>query len=189
MVPDPGWGLSAEGLDRERERIQEALFVLADGDIGTSGAPIVADESARPWVIASGVYDLDGPETHLLRGPFTTRFRGNLDDGGLRRTLDLRTGVMAEVATTDEGPIKVVRFSSLARPGTIVERVVAPAGLEPVLPLSPPADGGAVDEGTLGLVQWIASRGDHRWHHRSRSCRTARRPFRRRVRAFRRVHR
>ena len=155
VVPDPGWGLSVEGFDRERERVQEALFVLADGDIGTSGAPIVAHESARPWVIASGVYDLDGPETHPLCGPFTARFRGNLDDGGLRRTLDLRTGVVAEVAATDEGPIKVVRFSSLARPGTMVERVVAPAGLEPVLPLSPPSDGGAVDEGTVGPVQWI----------------------------------
>ena len=106
-------------------------------------------------MIASGVYDLDGPGTCLLRGPFTTRFRGKLGNGGLRRTLDLRAGVVAEIAATDEGSIETVRFSSLARPGTLVERVVAPAGLEPESHLSPPDDGGAVDEETMGPAQWM----------------------------------
>jgi trehalose/maltose hydrolase-like predicted phosphorylase len=106
-------------------------------------------------VIASGVYHLDGPETHLLPGPFPSRFRGSFADGGLVRTLDLRTGVLAEGAATDMGPIELVRFSSLARPGMLVERIVAPAGLEPVLPLSPPDDGGTLEEGMAGPVQWM----------------------------------
>ena len=144
-----------DGLDPERERVHEALFVLADGDIGVSGSPTVTDRSSRPWVIAAGVYDGDGPETHLLSGPTPARLEGALDRSAFRRILDFRSGLVAEVAPTDRGLIETVRFSSMCRPGTIVERITSDAALDPGPPLSPPEDGSVLDDGWSGPVQWM----------------------------------
>jgi trehalose/maltose hydrolase-like predicted phosphorylase len=106
-------------------------------------------------VIASGVYDLDGPETHPLGGPVPSRFDGTLDPSRYRRTLDLRSGVVTEQAATPDGRVDAVRFSSLARPGTFVERVLAPAERDPPAPLSPPPDARGQSEGSLGPAQWM----------------------------------
>jgi trehalose/maltose hydrolase-like predicted phosphorylase len=154
VAPEPGWGLHLDGVEGERERVDESLVVLADGEVGTSGAPVVADESARPWTIVAGVYELDGPETHLLEGPVPSRIGGRLERAGFRRTLDLHSGTLGEVAPTDEGRITAVRFSSLARPGTVVERIACPSALDPIDPLRPP-EGGLLDEGSHGGVAWM----------------------------------
>ena len=129
--------------------------MLADGDIGVSGSPTVTDRSSRPWVIAAGVYDGDGPETHLLSGPTPARLEGALDRSAFRRILDFRSGLVAEVAPTDRGLIETVRFSSMCRPGTIVERITSDAALDPGPPLSPPEDGSVLDDGWSGPVQWM----------------------------------
>ena len=74
--------------------------------------PTVTDRNSRPWVIAAGVYDGDGPDLHLLSGPTPTQLRV-LRPRRLRRILDFRSGLVAEVAPTARGPIETVRFSSM----------------------------------------------------------------------------
>ena len=64
-----GWSLVMEGLDVEKERVHEAILALADGQVGTSGAPLAGDPSRHPWVVAAGIYDGSDSATHLLTGP------------------------------------------------------------------------------------------------------------------------
>ena len=64
-----GWSLVVEGFDADHERVDEALVCLADGHIGTSGSSLAPAPGRHPWVIAAGVYDGEGPESHLLGGP------------------------------------------------------------------------------------------------------------------------
>ncbi|HMK62259.1 MAG TPA: hypothetical protein VK386_01460, partial [Acidimicrobiales bacterium] len=94
----PGWSLVVEGFDIEHQRVHEALLTLADGRLGASGAPLARHPSRHPWVIAAGVYDGEGPGTHLLTGPVAFEL-GELHFGWpLLRVLDLRTGVLHERA-------------------------------------------------------------------------------------------
>ena len=69
--------LALEGRNDERERVREALVTLADGQIGAN-APLL-ENCARPWMVATGVYDGDGPETHLLTGPVLTPLPADVD--------------------------------------------------------------------------------------------------------------
>ncbi len=64
-----GWSLVVSGFDPKHERVHEALLTLADGHTGTSGAPLGPNPGRYPWVVAAGVYDGNGPDTHLLTGP------------------------------------------------------------------------------------------------------------------------
>ena len=120
---DPEWTLSIEGFDPALERAHEALLTLADGGIGTSGAPLTAHRAESPRVLAAGVYDGEGSESHLLEGPRWAHVPGELDPAQpLERALDLRAGLLFEESFAGASPLRAVRFSSAARPGTVVLR-------------------------------------------------------------------
>ena len=154
-VPDldvtPGWNLSFRGITHERERTVEALLTLADGTIGTSGAPLFAHASATPTVVASGVYRGTSSDADLLDLPCWERLHiEGPADAHLARVLDLRTGVLAE-RTHDGRGLSSVRFSSLARPGTAVLRVTGGSvGIPADQPLLAPADDIVTIEHTEG---------------------------------------
>ena len=155
IAPAPGWGLVLDGHDPEGERVRATLVTLADGRVGVGGAPIVHDPSSRPWSMMAGVYDRDGPETHLLIGPVATSLPWQQDPGGgLTRTLDLRGGVLHERVETEVGPVSSVRFVSMCRPGTVVLRARCPVDPEGA-PLVPPDDA-SVERGGADGVDWMA---------------------------------
>ena len=72
-VPDvhlgAGWCLTFDAIDHERERAVETLLTLADGTIGTSGAPLLTHPSTTPGVVVAGVYRGEGPPADLLEAP------------------------------------------------------------------------------------------------------------------------
>ena len=128
-LPVPGdstWTITLNGeLDPRLERGTEALLAVADGRVGTNGAPVLAHPSAQPRVLVAGVFDGEGPDTHLLEGPIWFRLPGDFPASGmLRRTLELRTGLLHESIDTSDRTVRSVRFSSLAVPGTVVLRAV-----------------------------------------------------------------
>jgi trehalose/maltose hydrolase-like predicted phosphorylase len=125
---DPEWTIEVDGFDAERERAHEAVLTLADGRIGTSGAPLLAHPSARPRVFVGNTYDGDGSASRLLEGPVWSRLGGDLQSaGGLCRVLDLRTGTLHETVDLQDGrSVRAVRISSLARPGTVALRAEGP---------------------------------------------------------------
>ena len=167
--PVPGWSLVIDGFDVEAVRVRSTLLALVDGRLGTSGAPLADHPSARRWVLAMGVYQGDGPETHLLSAPVAFGLPYELGpDARLRRVLDLRTGVLHEELSASEGTLPKVprarssmpssfssiRFSSLVRPGTAVLRSSGPHPRATTL-LLPPADDAVLDEGSEGSVRWM----------------------------------
>ena len=118
---DPDWTLTVEGLDPRLERVHESLLTLADGRLGTRGAPLFDHPSAAPAVLLSGIYAGEGAATTLAPCPDWTRL--GLDRPTRRRIsrrLDLAAGMLRE-----DGPVTSLRFSSLARPGTVVLRAHA----------------------------------------------------------------
>jgi trehalose/maltose hydrolase-like predicted phosphorylase len=118
---DPAWVLGVDGLDPELERVHESLLSIADGCVGTRGAPLLAHPAADAAVFAAGAYTGTGPGTELAACPDWTALPGPPDDEQrLRRRLDLRTGVLHQ-----EGSVTAVRFAALSRPGTVVLRARA----------------------------------------------------------------
>ena len=112
---DPDWTLTVEGVDPQLERVHEAQLTLADGRLGTRGAPTFDHASTEPAVVLAGLYDGDGPATALTRCLDWTRLSlATRNRPRIRRQLDLATGLLRE-----EGPVTSLRFSSLARPGTV----------------------------------------------------------------------
>ena len=145
---DPAWTVVVEGFDREHERVNEALLTLADGRLGTSGSPLTGDGATTPWVFATGLYDGDGPETALLACPVWHRLPGELGrTSGLRRVLDLRTGVLREECSTASGLRRSLRFSSLTRPACVVLRAECDTEALSAPPLQEPVDGPPTDAG------------------------------------------
>ncbi|HYU56940.1 MAG TPA: glycosyl hydrolase family 65 protein, partial [Actinomycetota bacterium] len=137
----------------EPERLREALLTLADGRIGTSGAPPLEHPAAQPLVLAAGVYTGTGPATELLHAPLWDRLDGDLGRAsGLRRALDLRTGTLRQDLDLPEGRLRTFAFSSLDRPGTAVLR--AEGRVPAAMPLS--AEDPHTDRtGTAGGWSWI----------------------------------
>jgi trehalose/maltose hydrolase-like predicted phosphorylase len=123
---DPDWTITIDGLDPELERVHESLLTIADGRLGTRGAPVFDHPSAAPAVLLSGVYSGDGPATALASCPDWTRLAPSPPRRPkIRRRLDLSTGLLRE-----DGPVTSLRFSSLARPGTIALRAVPDGSTE-----------------------------------------------------------
>jgi trehalose/maltose hydrolase-like predicted phosphorylase len=118
---DPEWTIEFEGLDPRLERVRESNLTLADGRLGTRGAPLFDHSAADPGVRLAGVYVGDGPATELAPCPDWTRVaparRGR---PRITRRLDLATGLLRE-----EGRLTSLRFSSLARPATVALRAQA----------------------------------------------------------------
>ena len=124
---DPAWTLAVDGVDPRLERVHESLLTLGDGTLGTRGAPLFDHPAAEPGVVAAGRYVGEGPETALAECPPWATLEGQLPAGAsVRRELDLRTGLLRE-----EGPAVALRFSSLARPGTVALRAAADPALLP----------------------------------------------------------
>jgi trehalose/maltose hydrolase-like predicted phosphorylase len=158
---DPEWTLTVEGLDPTLERAHEALLTLADGAIGTSGAPLLSHPAATPRVIVGGVYEGEGSESRPLRAPHWVRLAGELAPvGGLRRVLDLRGGLLFEDLSVADGPaLRSVRFSSVSRPGTVALRAEGePACVETEHALVPPRSRAHVRAGRQGRRDWIQVR-------------------------------
>ncbi len=115
---DPAWTLEIESFDPTLERLHESLLAVADGRLGTRGAPIFANGAKTPGVVYAGVYEGEGAAAELapcldwIRVGHQPRRRPNVT-----RTLDLRMGLLHE-----QGSLTALRFSSLARPGTVVLR-------------------------------------------------------------------
>jgi trehalose/maltose hydrolase-like predicted phosphorylase len=118
---DPAWTLTFEGLDSQLERVHESILTLADGRLGTRGAPLFDHPAAAPGVLFSGVYAGSGPATELAPCPDWTRLApARRNRPKITRRLDLATGLLRE-----EGSLTSLRFSSLARPGTVALRARA----------------------------------------------------------------
>jgi trehalose/maltose hydrolase-like predicted phosphorylase len=146
---DAAWIVSVDGLDPEHERVHEAVLELADGRIGSNGAPLWAHPSAEPRVLASGVYSGDGPETTLVEAPAWQTVEASLPSGRLERILDLRTGVLRQVLASDSGSAEAALFASLARPGTVALRL---AGADALVPANAVLTTTHSIEGTSGGV-------------------------------------
>ncbi|HET7486964.1 MAG TPA: glycosyl hydrolase family 65 protein [Acidimicrobiales bacterium] len=154
-VAEPGWALRVEAFDAQRQRVHQSLLALADGRVGAGGAPLLAAPGSERWVMAAGLYTGDGPETRLVTAPAAFHLAGEDGPGErLCRLLDLRSGLLYEEAATPAGPVRSVRFLSLARPGTAVLRALSPEPLGPVPSLAPPAEDPVLDDGTDGGVAW-----------------------------------
>ena len=151
----PGWSLVVEGSDLKRERVDEALLTLADGHVGTSGASLAHNPSQHPWVVAAGLYDGAGADTHLLTGPRVFELAATGGGIPLRRVLDLRTGVLYEHTGTGVDVLESVRFASLSDPTTSVLRVRCPEGFRAGPPLMPPTADPVFDQGRSGAARWI----------------------------------
>jgi trehalose/maltose hydrolase-like predicted phosphorylase len=158
---DPAWSLEVEGLVPEREQANESLLAVSDGLIGTRGVAPVVHPHGMPGVRAAGVYTGAGPGESLLPCPVWYRAAAEMRPGDtVRRTLDLRTGLLQQELTGRGRELRGVAFSSFARPGTAVLRA---EGTEQLIrtraPLEPP--GGAPSQaGTAGDAHWIAVGGD-----------------------------
>jgi len=150
-----GWSLAVDGFDVEHERVHEALLTLANGRFGTSGAPLASHLNRHSCVIAAGVYDGDGPSTHLLTGPVAFTL-GKFDAAApLRRVLDLRIGVLHERSGAPTDAVESVRFASLARPAMALLRARYPTALRAGPPLLAAADDPTHEQGRVGKAVWI----------------------------------
>lgn len=156
----PGWFVALEGAEPLLERVRESLLTVADGRLGTRGASPVEDIPGDPTVVMSGVYTRTGAEAHLLAGP-----RWNLialEDPParpVRRVLDLRTGVVRQHLVGSGGPLDVLTFCSLARPGTAVLRAQGRVAREPRAPTLEPPPEVTSEHGEDDGCVWMSVRG------------------------------
>lgn len=150
---DPAWTVVIEDDDPRLRRVHESLLTLADGRFGTRGSREEDGAGTQPLVTAAGLWRPDGQSRSLLPGPVWTRLSHIGGPGASDRSiLDLRTGVLAR----ERGMFRSVRFSSLARPGSMVLR--AEGGAESFIPgraLRPPVgDAVAFEDGRIDGVVW-----------------------------------
>jgi hypothetical protein len=156
---DPGWTLVVEGFDRDLERVHETLLTLGDGKLGTSGSPMLDAPGVARRVLAAGAYLGSGADTKLLPCPLWSGL-GTLEKppGLLRRTLDLRTGVLRQQSLYRGRPFNALMFPSLARPGTVALRAdPRDVALEQPSVVAPPHAEG--ESGKDGEVEWVAVQG------------------------------
>jgi trehalose/maltose hydrolase-like predicted phosphorylase len=125
---DPDWTITIDGVEPEHERAADALLTLADGTLGTRGASLAATRTARPSVLAAGLYDGQGPATTLLACPVWHCAPCPVSSARrLRQVLDVRTFVVHETSHETAQTRRAVRFSSLAAPSAVAMRAECPA--------------------------------------------------------------
>ncbi|HEX7495733.1 MAG TPA: hypothetical protein VF349_03785, partial [Candidatus Limnocylindrales bacterium] len=118
MPDEPEWTVVIEGVDPAREPARDVRLAMVDGVTGTLGSPLVGYPPAQREVYVAGVYRGTGAASYLLDAPDWTRLAGHLDDRQpVRRTLDLRTGLVHHDLATELGRVRAVSFASRARPG------------------------------------------------------------------------
>jgi trehalose/maltose hydrolase-like predicted phosphorylase len=163
VAPDPAWTLEIQGLDPMLERAHEALLTLADGRVGTAGAPLLAHGASNPWVVIGGVYDGTGADSRLLEGPRWAHLPGELDPPeALRRILDLRAGLLYEQSrVASRAAVKSVRFSSASRPGTVALRAETTDPVVVDQPLAPPRARAKARRGMYRGRAWLRVEGSH----------------------------
>jgi trehalose/maltose hydrolase-like predicted phosphorylase len=155
---DEAWTVFSRGFDPDLERVQSSLLTIADGVIGTSGSPVGSHPSARPRVLAAGLYDGEGSETELVSCPLWTRLDGELPHAmSFERQLDLHAGLLRQKLGR-QPDLESILFSSLACPGTAVLRA---KGVRALLESDEPleaAEGTAVERGIVGGTTWARQR-------------------------------
>ncbi|HET6847916.1 MAG TPA: glycosyl hydrolase family 65 protein [Gaiellales bacterium] len=126
-----GWTLDVNDASSLHPAAAAAVCALGDGIVGSVG--FAGDQS--PAVLMQGRYVGHGPETELLQLPIWQVLAGMPAARGVRRTLDLRTGVLWYTAQDADGARAAVAFQSRARAATGVLRqeVGALRGSAPVL--------------------------------------------------------
>ena len=130
VAEDPGWTIAIDGIDPELERAHAALLTLADGRIGTTGAPIWSHSAANPRVFLSGLYDGEGSMTQLLSAPVWNQLARDLPHAArLHRRLNMHEGVQHQTASVSQDTAEAVLFSSAAWPGIVALRASGPAAL------------------------------------------------------------
>ena len=116
------WTLVVEEEPADMLRVHETLFTVADGVTGTRGNLEEDNVDALSGVLVAGVYECrdDGTESLLVVPTWTDlSLRGELPTG--TRVLDLRSGVLWRIVTTEDGfALCTARWACLARPGTVV---------------------------------------------------------------------
>jgi trehalose/maltose hydrolase-like predicted phosphorylase len=132
---DPEWIISVDVMERKRARAVEALLTLSDGQLGTRGSSLMVRATVPAVVLASGVYDGHGADTRLLECPIWQRVPPERDAHGLHQVLDLHTFLLQESYPGRSASRRVLRWSSLARPGTVALRADCPAGTTNTSPL------------------------------------------------------
>jgi trehalose/maltose hydrolase-like predicted phosphorylase len=129
---DPDWTLTVEGFDPELARVHESWLALADGRIGVRGAPALPHPASDHAIFLGGVYEGEGPETTLKSFDTWPDLSGELPvDPLLRRRFDLYSGLLREDLALPDGPLAVLQFASLARPGTLGLRARGPGSVMP----------------------------------------------------------
>lgn len=119
--PLSGWCVTVDGFDAEHERERASVLTVADGRIGSVGVPLLAHSAASAGTLAAGFYDGEGSAEHLRPLPGWNQLATPLAGSSrLARTLDLRTGVLAQDVEQDEEQFSAVGFSALHDPGTAV---------------------------------------------------------------------
>src|SRR5207253_11226966 len=64
-TPTADWRVVVEGVDAKRERARAAVLTIADGCIGTTGAPLLSGLGPAPETLAAGFYGGEGAEEQL----------------------------------------------------------------------------------------------------------------------------
>lgn len=119
-TPDRSWRVAVDGIDEEHEPARATVFTLADGRIGTTGAPILTNDLAAETRVA-GFYEGEGPDEHLRIFPGWNQLDARPTDAArLSRVLDLHTGVLVQHLQQGVSTLSAVEFSSMAEPGTAV---------------------------------------------------------------------
>jgi trehalose/maltose hydrolase-like predicted phosphorylase len=157
VTEDSRWSLRIAGVDHQLERVHETLLCIADGRLGSNGAPLPSDPSAAPSVVLAGAYQGADSDTALVACPRWNWLSGSLSaPATLHRTLDLRTGLVHHRWDASGSTVEAVAFSSLARPATAVLRVAGASAARPeVLPLS--ADDRAAASPRNSDRRWVTS--------------------------------
>ena len=151
----PTWSVVVDGGGVEHPRAEDALLTVSDGCLATSGATLDAGRGAEPRTLMGGVYRGDGSETILLAGPnwhVITSVR--TPDARVRRTLDLRSGVVREEVLGDAA-VHSMRFAPAEAPGTAVLRAAYRGDVSSRGALAPPAGTGSVDAGEEDDCDWM----------------------------------
>jgi trehalose/maltose hydrolase-like predicted phosphorylase/hydroxymethylpyrimidine pyrophosphatase-like HAD family hydrolase len=129
---DADWTLTVDGFDPQLARVHESLLAVADGRVGIRGAPALAHPGSERAIFVAGAYEGEGPETTLTTFDNWPGLLGDLPpDPLLRRRLDLRSGVLREDLVLPAGPLSLLQFPSLVRPGTVALRASGPSSVVP----------------------------------------------------------
>ena len=132
MDADADWTLTVDGFDQQLARVHESLLAVADGRVGIRGAPALAHPGSERAIFVAGAYEGEGPETTLTTFDNWPSLLGELPpDPLLRRRLDLRSGVLREDLALPAGPLSLLQFPSLVRPGTVALRASGPSSVVP----------------------------------------------------------